>query len=1097
MGYKATLDGVVFFDTTVDDHEYSLTSAKLTLTAGSAGSFVFTIPTDNTAYGNFNRLISYVDVYRNDTKIFSGRVYGIDKAFNLSEVITCEGLLAVLSDSIFRPITHDGGLISLVTKIINSHNEQVESRKQLRLGRITVADSTCYRAFENYETSISRLKDLCTTFGGYMQVRYESGILFFDWLADYYQHSNQTIRLKENLLDFTQSEDSKSIATVIIPLGAKQEDGSRVSIASVNGGNDYIYADQKYIDAYGYVWATETWDNVNEPMTLMTKAKKFAQTACDSQKTFTVKAVDLADAGYEVTDFAIGQRIPVISDPHGLYENECTVVGQAVVGQAVVGKGKPYWFAVLNQNLDLLNPASNTMTLGMAQRGYVQTMSRQRNDIKTLMESMSTVYPTKSVMAGAVATATALITGNMGGYIVQYDGDGDGYPDEFLIMDNLDKDQASSVWRFNKNGLGYSSTGYNGLYGLAMTMNGEIVADYITTGTMLFDRCRGGTLQLGGVNDRSGVLEVLDASGNVIGSWTKNGIYASKGTFQGDLIATSLTLIDTSIAASSISGLAAVATTGNASDVSGLASVATTGQAADILGLANVATSGSASDVSGLANVATSGLADDITGLAAVATSGAYSDLSGKPDLTVYLTKTGAISRGTVGDGSVGFSLSVAGLLQCSNAVVYGTIYASAGLIGGWIAAANRLYSRNAMTEGTAGTQYHAGMNGYGMNSSATADVFQVAYRTYDGSDFGSWVYPFRVKYNGAVTMTDATVTGDVTTIVSTGYTTNGIVTSKIGAFTFTDLSGKYNNIVSSQSMIGFRSYGSNNTYNGDVCLIPQSQTAQGSSGTYYTHAGLIARNPLIIIGGANGSIGRCALALGSSGSASASLTGATVAGTGYSLNLTGTTMTVIYENGSSSQTILSAQGAISATSCTATFAGYLTCTAGKSRLVKTKDYGERLLYCYEMPSPMFGDIGEGQLDEDGICYVDIDDIFFETSRTDLSYQVFLQKEGQGDVYVSEKTGSYFVVEGTPRLSFAWEVKCKQLGFEAERLDEITQRDMALNNSENYFDIEGEYSTEADDLLIGTESQYEDEYDELASSDETLEEMEVLLYEAA
>jgi hypothetical protein len=71
----------------------------------------------------------------------------------------------------------------------------------------------------------------------------------------------------------------------------------------------------------------------------------------------------------------------------------------------------------------------------------------------------------------------------------------DGTPDELLILgDSDDYTTAQKVWRWNSSGLGYSSTGYNGSYGLAMTSDGEIVADFITTGTLNADLIRAGHL---------------------------------------------------------------------------------------------------------------------------------------------------------------------------------------------------------------------------------------------------------------------------------------------------------------------------------------------------------------------------------------------------------------------------------------------------------------------------------------------------------------------------------------------------------------------------------------------------------------------------
>ena len=112
-----------------------------------------------------------------------------------------------------------------------------------------------------------------------------------------------------------------------------------------------------------------------------------------------------------------------------------------------------------------------------------------------------------------------------------------------------------------------------------------------------------------------------------------------------------------------------------------------------------------------------------------------------------------------------------------------------------------------------------------------------------------------------------------------------------------------------------------------------------------------------------------------------------------------------------------------------------------KNRFVKTVDYGDRLQYCYEMPSPMFGDIGEAQTDENGECYLFIDDIFKQTAATSIEYQVFLQKEGQGDIWVAEKSEEYFVVKGTPNLKFAWEIKAKQRDYELKRLEEYMGKD--------------------------------------------------------
>lgn len=135
-----------------------------------------------------------------------------------------------------------------------------------------------------------------------------------------------------------------------------------------------------------------------------------------------------------------------------------------------------------------------------------------------------------------------------------------------------------------------------------------------------------------------------------------------------------------------------------------------------------------------------------------------------------------------------------------------------------------------------------------------------------------------------------------------------------------------------------------------------------------------------------------------------------------------------------------------------------------KSRLVKTENYSERLLYCYETPTPLFGDIGEAVLDEEGFCYVDIDDIFSETVADTVEYQVFLQKEGEGDCYIAEKDPRYFVIKGTPNLRVAWELKAKQKDHEIIRLE---QAEIQLDEHEGIREdtISSDYIKEQEALL--------------------------------
>lgn len=109
--------------------------------------------------------------------------------------------------------------------------------------------------------------------------------------------------------------------------------------------------------------------------------------------------------------------------------------------------------------------------------------------------------------------------------------------------------------------------------------------------------------------------------------------------------------------------------------------------------------------------------------------------------------------------------------------------------------------------------------------------------------------------------------------------------------------------------------------------------------------------------------------------------------------------------------------------------------TGTKSIVAKTQNYGSQAFYCYETPTPALGDFGGGVIGEDGLAMILIDDIFRECTDTEIEYFVFLQREGAGDAWVSEKTDTYFSVRGTPGLRFAWELKARQLNKEYIRFN--------------------------------------------------------------
>lgn len=125
---------------------------------------------------------------------------------------------------------------------------------------------------------------------------------------------------------------------------------------------------------------------------------------------------------------------------------------------------------------DVLKGRYKEISLGDAKTNITDTILSQGQEIDRV-SSPEFLQP-------YVDSATKLITGNKGGYVVLHSSTGADTPDEILVMDTPSVNTASQVWRWNKSGLGYSAAGYNGPYSLAMTMDGKIVADFIAAGTL-------------------------------------------------------------------------------------------------------------------------------------------------------------------------------------------------------------------------------------------------------------------------------------------------------------------------------------------------------------------------------------------------------------------------------------------------------------------------------------------------------------------------------------------------------------------------------------------------------------------------------------
>ena len=314
MVYRVIADGIDIFGS---DAESSLLSPSLELELNSAGSFEFTLPPDHSAYDDISLMQSEIEVYEDGDLIFFGRPAEVNIDWNKQKIITCEGALAYLNDAAIRPHTFEQTLISDVFKyIIAQYNAQVTQDKQFIVGNITITDRYVYTSFD-YDICLSVLISTCIdSTGGYLFLRKEDNGIYIDWLADVPDASDQPVQFASNLLDLKQDKKAEDICTVVLPLGG-DVDGSPLTIASVNDDSDILeYADG--ISLYGRILKIQTWNDILDAQVLKDKAQAWLEEQNSDVLTIEADAAELHYLDGSVGAYHIGQKVNVISGPHGI-----------------------------------------------------------------------------------------------------------------------------------------------------------------------------------------------------------------------------------------------------------------------------------------------------------------------------------------------------------------------------------------------------------------------------------------------------------------------------------------------------------------------------------------------------------------------------------------------------------------------------------------------------------------------------------------------------------------------------------------------------------------------------------------------------------
>ena len=444
-----------------------------------------------------------------------------DTDFWKNRAIECEGELAYLNDTIQPQAEyHDITPTNLLTTIINYHNQNTTADKQFTVGRVTVTDpnDSLYR-YTNYESTLEAINEkLVKRLGGYLHIRKENGVRYLDYLAEHTDSNTQPIRFGVNMLDFTKTFDSTDYCTVLLPLGERLEDSpiealeAYLTVESVNQGSPYVVNEYGY-NTFGWIAKVVHWDNVTKPEILLSKAQKYLTDLQFDSMELEVKAVDMHYTDRDIQDLELSSQVRVISDPHGLDR----------------------YFPITKMSIPLDNPSDTAFTIGT---NVKISFTQKSNTINTeTLEQISNMPSESNILKKAKQNALQLLLDETScGYVIfEYDNNNE-YMIAIDICNAQTIDASTKRWRWSQGGFGYmvrqnteqSWPDYSDVP-VAITMDGAIVADFITTGLMSADRLRGGTLQLGGGSYQNGSLKMY-ADGNVlIGKWDKDGIDIDRG----------------------------------------------------------------------------------------------------------------------------------------------------------------------------------------------------------------------------------------------------------------------------------------------------------------------------------------------------------------------------------------------------------------------------------------------------------------------------------------------------------------------------------------------------------------------------------------
>ena len=277
-----------------------------------------------------------------------------------------------------------------------------------------------------------------------------------------------TIRYGKNMTDLEQEENDTDFYTGVYPFWySESEDGGLVTLSAndgiVNAPGNYDFVKIMPLDLSSEDFSKETTDS--EGYTTTIEKPTEAELLAAAQKYIANNKIGIPKVSLDVSFVMLAQ-----TEEYKDFARLETVKLCDTVTVEFEKLGVKTTAKCIKTVYNVLTDKYDSIELGEPKSSLAETVSNQG----TLIEEASD----KSYMERAIQNATDLImSGKLGGYVTVT-------KNEIYIADNKDLDKAVKVWRWNSGGLGYSSSGKDGPFGTAMTSDGKIVADYISTGNL-------------------------------------------------------------------------------------------------------------------------------------------------------------------------------------------------------------------------------------------------------------------------------------------------------------------------------------------------------------------------------------------------------------------------------------------------------------------------------------------------------------------------------------------------------------------------------------------------------------------------------------